>query len=443
MRNNIIAIYPGRFQPFGKHHKKTFEWIQEQFGKDNSFIVTSNKVVEDKSPFNFKEKSIIIRKHGIPKNKIVQVKSPYISEELTSRYDKNNTSVVFIVGEKDANRLGSKYFLNFENNKSKLKPLSENGYVLIAPHFSQDVDKYELSGTAIREILQSNKIYLSHKRKMFEEMMGFYDNKLFRMVVEKVGGIYGETLNEAMDNIDISSDILKSFNVQNNLVPNIWDNGKINKSVRKGLLEIAKNFFNDLETNVSIKDITLTGSISNFNWSKYSDIDVHIVVDFDDVNADSEFVSGYFMAKKNLWNENHDIKMFGFDVELYIQDDDETHHSSGLYSLLRDKWLVIPKKQKLTIDYDDIKSKSQGYINIIPHLKSLINNKKYDNVINLVDKIKDKLKRMRKSGLESHGEYSVENLAFKVLRRTNFMKMINNFKTKAYDQKMSINNKEL
>ena len=444
MKNNnkIIAIYPGRFQPFGNHHKKTFEWIQEQFGKTNSFVVTSNKVVEGKSPFNFNEKSIIIRKHGVPKNKIIEVKSPYISKELTSRYDENNTSVVFIVGEKDCSRLGGKYFKQYEGNENNLKPLSEHGYVMIAPHFSQNINEYELSGTTIREILQSNKIYLSHKKKMFEEMMGFYDDKLFKMMVEKLGNGYGETLNEAIDNIDIDQSILRSFDIKPSLVGGFWEsNGKINQKVRQNLLKLSNNFFKELEIDTKIKDVVLTGSVANYNWSKYSDIDVHIVVDFKDINGDEDFVRGYFMAKKNLWNENHNIQMFNFDVELYVQDDDETHHSSGLYSILKDKWLVIPNRKEVVIDYDDVKSKSQGYMDVLPYLNTQLHRENYTNVIELIDKIKDRLKRMRQSGLEKNGEYSVENLSFKVLRRTNFIKRLTDIKTMAYDTQMSINNK--
>ena len=441
MKNNnkIIAIYPGRFQPFGNHHKKTFEWIQEQFGKVNSFVVTSNKVVEGKSPFNFNEKSIIIRKHGVPKNKIVEVKSPYISKELTSRYDENTTSVVFIVGEKDSNRLGGKYFKQYEGNENNLKPLSENGYVMVAPHFSQNINETELSGTAIREILQSNSIYLSHKKDIFKEMMGFYDDKLFRMMVEKLSGGYGETINEAVENMNISSDVLNSFVMQDELPPSIWNNGRIHKDVRKNLLQIANNFYKELDTDAKIHDIVLTGSISNYNWSNYSDIDVHIVIDFEDIEGEDEFVSGYFMAKKNIWNETHNIKMFGFDVELYVQNNDETHHSSGLYSILKNRWIVTPKRSEVVIDYDDIRSKSYGYMNIIPYLKNNLNKKKYDSVINTVDKVKDKLKRMRQSGLSNHGEYSVENLSFKALRRTNFIKQINDIRTMAYDKQMTIN----
>jgi len=186
MKNRIISIYPGRFQPFGKHHKNTFSWLQEQFGTENTFVVTSNKVDGDKSPFNFREKSIIIRKHGISKNNVIQVKSPYIAEELTSNYDENNTSVVFCVGKKDANRLGGKYFLPYKENKNNLKSFLENGYYIIAPHESVQLNESEVSGSLIREFFKSMDNSIEDKKKLFESSMGFYDEKLFKMINLKI-----------------------------------------------------------------------------------------------------------------------------------------------------------------------------------------------------------------------------------------------------------------
>ena len=110
MINDIVAIYPGRFQPFGLHHYNTFRWTQKKFGSNNSYVVTSNKT-GPKSPFNFKEKSTIIKKYGVPSNKTIQVKNPYMSQEVTKKYNDATTAVVFIVGQKDAVRLKSgKYF---------------------------------------------------------------------------------------------------------------------------------------------------------------------------------------------------------------------------------------------------------------------------------------------------------------------------------------------
>jgi hypothetical protein len=246
---------------------------------------------------------------------------------------------------------------------------------------------------------------------------------------------------ELMLEKDIKPDVIKSFIIRNSLNTKVWDGDKLKPEIRKKLLLIAKNFFKDLELepNVKLQDITLTGSISNYNWSKFSDIDLHLRIDFSTVDDDEDFVQNYVLAKKTIWNNKHDIKMYGFPVEVYVENIGEAHVASGLYSILNDKWLVVPKKKELQIDLDDIRSKAEGYLGSMSVLQDLMKKKKYDEVIEMVEKIQDKLKRMRSSGLARGGEFSVENLAFKALRRSPFIAQITNLKTGAYDKMMTMN----
>ncbi len=183
---NIVGIYPGRFQPFGKHHFKTFKWLQKLFGTKNTYVVTSNKVESGKSPFNFREKKIIISKHGVPSNKIVQVTSPYKAEEVTKKYDPKTTAVVFLVGKKDASRLSGKYFKQYKQNRNKLVGFDQHAYVLIAPHYSAKVGGKDLSGTTIRDHLGSKDIDDKEKKKFFKQLMGFNDNNLFKLITKKL-----------------------------------------------------------------------------------------------------------------------------------------------------------------------------------------------------------------------------------------------------------------
>ena len=239
---------------------------------------------------------------------------------------------------------------------------------------------------------------------------------------------------------DIKQDVIKSFVIQNTLNSNIWEDGKINPEIRLKLLTIGKNFFNDLdlEPNIKLHDITLTGSISNYNWSKFSDVDLHLRLDFSEVDDDKAFVKNYMLAKKTIWNDKHDITIYDFPVEVYVEDIGDTHIASGLYSILKDKWLVVPKKKELKIDLDDIRSKAEGYVGSIETLKELMKLGRYKKVIQMIDDIKTKLKRMRQSGLETGGEFSVENLAFKALRRSPFIAMISKMKDDAYDKLMTM-----
>ena len=183
---NIVGIYSGRFQPFGKHHFKTFEWFQKLFGTKNTYVVTSNKVDGNNSPFNFREKKVIIGKHGVPISKIVQVKNPYKSEEVTSKYDPKSTAVVFLVGKKDSERLGGKYFLPYDDNRDNLVGFDQHAYYKIAPHYSSKVDGKELSGTTIREILGSIDKSDGDKKSFFEELMGFTDERVYNLVTSKL-----------------------------------------------------------------------------------------------------------------------------------------------------------------------------------------------------------------------------------------------------------------
>jgi hypothetical protein len=238
----------------------------------------------------------------------------------------------------------------------------------------------------------------------------------------------------------IPNDIINSFDIQNNLVPEVWDNEKLKPEVREKLLKIAQDFFDSLELpkGTKLKDIKLTGSLANYNWSKFSDFDLHLILDFSEIDDDEEFVRNYFMAKKGIWNDAHDISIYNFPVEVYVENEGESHTASGLYSILNDEWIVVPKKKEVMIDKDDITTKAEDYISQFEDVQKLYNDGEYEKVIDKVDKIKERLRNMRSSGLEKGGEYSVENLAFKVLRRSDIIGQLNDLKSNSYDTMMSI-----
>ena len=193
---------------------------------------------------------------------------------------------------------------------------------------------------------------------------------------------------------------------------------------------------------MDIKDIILTGSLANYNWSEYSDLDVHIVIDFKDVAEDEGLVKKYFDAVRANWNRNHDIKVKGFEVELYVQDDDESHASTGIYSLLDDGWLLKPSREHKEIDKLNIFKKARHIMRDIDKVEGHLNRQEYAAALTLGQGIKDKIKRMRRGGLQRGGVYSTENLAFKVLRRGGYMgKLLDSVGT-AYDAQRSLAEQE-
>jgi len=224
------------------------------------------------------------------------------------------------------------------------------------------------------------------------------------------------------------------------LNPELWDeNKKLRDDVRERLLDIAEKFIKPtLGATATIKDITFTGSLANYNYSDLSDIDLHIIIDFADINKDKEIVKKYFNAVKALWNSLHDIRIKGFEVEAYVQGIDEPHTSTGVYSVQEDRWLKEPTQTDAEIDEDSVSNKSDSLIDQIEQALKLMEEDSPKEAFTRAESLMEKIKKLRKAGLETNGEYSVENLAFKTLRNTGYLKKLSDLKREAYDKLMSL-----
>jgi len=240
--------------------------------------------------------------------------------------------------------------------------------------------------------------------------------------------------------------IVKSFETKETLSDQIFEERKghfvMRDEIKKRLLEISNDFIESLGFEFFIHDVVLTGSLANYNWSQYSDVDLHILIDFDELDKDSKkdsivlhsIMKEFFDAKKNVWNEKHEIKIKGYDVEIYVQDVNEEHISSGVYSILHNKWVLEPKKDKPNIDDRKILEKGEEFGKKIDRL---IQTPK-DITIDQLEDLRKKIKEFRQSGLESGGEYSYENLTFKLLRRNGYIQKLLRLKTQLTDKKLSI-----
>lgn len=246
-------------------------------------------------------------------------------------------------------------------------------------------------------------------------------------------------VDELLEDSELDQKIVKSFYSKDTLSSDIFEDTdgsyKMHKGVREKLLEISDAFIDFIGIDFFIEDVHLTGSLANYNWSEYSDVDLHILVNFEDFD-NQKIIKEFFDAKKNNWNQNHDIKIKGYDVELYVQDSNESHLSSGVYSLLNNKWIVEPKKGKEYIDEDLILKKGEEYAKIIDDLVK--KSKSGIDVSKDVDDVKLKIKQFRQSGLESGGEYSYENLTFKLLRRNGYIEKLLDIKKGIANKKLSI-----
>lgn len=266
------------------------------------------------------------------------------------------------------------------------------------------------------------------------------------VVDEAINSICSEVLGSRPTNETADIDF-SSFTPQQELNPKIWPNGKINSRVRLRLMDIADDFFATLKIDwLKPLDILLTGSMANYNWSKYSDFDLHLLLDFSDVDENVDFVHEYFTAKKKLWNEEHEnLMIYGFPVEVYVQDISEPLVSNGIYSLYKNKWVVEPSRdaiKSLGTEKETIKAKAIETMEKIDALYNATFDISYgydgEKIIAQIKKLINIIKGIRKESLSNGGEMSAGNIFFKILRRTGYIEKLFTAKTLAYDRKESI-----
>ena len=245
-------------------------------------------------------------------------------------------------------------------------------------------------------------------------------------------------INENFANSQIDPSVLAP---KSDLHPKIWNlrTKKLNDNIKLKLKQIANDFIRGFKYPLNIKDIILTGSTANYNWNQYSDIDLHVLVDFDEIpNEYMQAFKDYFNSKKEVWNKNHNITIMEHEVELYVQDASEPHYSTGVYSVMNDRWITEPQIKKQDINYDDVISRTENFIEQVSKLSQLVSNKDYEKAKTGISNLKNKIKKYRQAGLESGGEYSTENLVFKMLRNQGYLEQLSNLSHQAYDSDMGI-----
>ena len=207
---------------------------------------------------------------------------------------------------------------------------------------------------------------------------------------------------------------------------------ELKPDVRKALLRIAYDFLESIDPKMKFADITLTGSMANYNYTDQSDLDLHVLFDFNAEVENGKLIQDLFDAKRRIWNDSHNIKVRDHDVDLYAQDTNEPHHSTGVFSVLRNKWLVVPHRTNPEIDEEYVLKKSQDIMDRIDFLVDL------EDKRSSLQNTKDKIMKMRKAGLERKGEFAEENLIFKTLRNTGYIGKLNDIIRNEYDRSVSL-----
>jgi len=208
--------------------------------------------------------------------------------------------------------------------------------------------------------------------------------------------------------------MLHEYETQSTLNPKLWDGDQLKEGLSNKFLRIANAFYDFLEVpdTAQVLDVLLIGSNANYNWTDKSDIDLHVVIDYQSVGDNLHLVKNLMMAKKSIWSTNYPLTYKGMDIELYAQDwNDRLHSSVGQYSLMKSIWLKKPNADVISIDDEVIDAK------MAPLQYEIENLKEQDPKLEFkIKHVLQRLYKMRQTGLEAEGEYSIENLAFKKLR---------------------------
>jgi hypothetical protein len=215
--------------------------------------------------------------------------------------------------------------------------------------------------------------------------------------------------------------------INKRLNPLLWTNGELNDEIKDKLIAIARAFVDHVGVELNVVDLTITGSNANYTWTRHSDLDLHIIV----AGSVTDSARELFTAKKALWGSEHTITIKGLPVECYIQADMEPHHSTGVYSLLKDSWLVKPKKVKPTVNDQAVSAKMESLVHAAQQALD-------QGDLEEVTQIKDRITKMRRAGLERAGEWSVENLVFKQLRNLGLIDDLADRARELQDQELSL-----
>jgi hypothetical protein len=234
---------------------------------------------------------------------------------------------------------------------------------------------------------------------------------------------------------------IKSFNIKDELNPKVWEGFELDSEIREQLLKIGEDFYEGTELEADVLDIVLVGSLCNYNWSeKYSDFDLHIIINYLDIDENYDLVKKTCNYAKKIWNKQHEIIIKNYEVEIALQDikdlDEsiETGKMGGVYSLLEDKWIKKPKKIEFEPDEDLISEKAKSIMMVVDDIEDEAEEDKYEAFEEKISKVWKKIKELRKRGLEEGGEYSIGNLVFKLLRRNGYVGRIIELKGKIYDK---------
>ena len=383
----VTALYPGKFKPPHRGHLNVLNQLSSNPNIKKVIVLISPKT------------------HG----GITAIQSKDIWEKLYLPLTTNPEKVEFIIPQispvKDVYDIANanpddKFVLAYGKEASQ-------GYIKFPPNVTiYDAGNTEsINATDLRAALDSKGDITPYIPKEISPVK----------YLETLGVLLHENLNE--------------YTNQSTLNPLVFDGETIKPKVREILLKIANYFWDSMELDIPFEDALLLGSSANYNWTPSSDIDLHLLVDYSQF-TDPKLVKKYFDSAKAKFNEDHDLKIGDNEIELYIQDTNESNSSVGVFSVLNNKWIQEPELEKIEIPDSNINNLATPLKQEIDQLISL---PPTEDTLRKLIALKDKIKQFRQSGLDKDGEYSLENLAFKELRNSGYIGKLLDYKNNVID----------
>ena len=219
------------------------------------------------------------------------------------------------------------------------------------------------------------------------------------------------------------------FEKHDSLNPALWQNEELRPEVNLTLLKIAKDFIEYIGIPFQVTDLIITGSQLGYYYTNHSDLDLHIVVDFNTIDCEQE-AAELFDTKRLLYKKQYDISIHGIPVEVYVEDLNFPA-VSATYSIGKQRWITKPEQHIDDIDTQEIERMSYIWQTVIDHTID-------SNDLETARKVIRMLRNYRKLGLKQTGEYGIPNLVYKTLRNSKIIEKLMNMIGNLHDQGLSI-----
>ena len=251
-----------------------------------------------------------------------------------------------------------------------------------------------------------------------------------------------DMIGEATASIVTESWLVEAVEKHETLNPKLFTKEELLKeTVRKKMLEIVDEFLDNLqeqEIEIEVDDILFIGSSASYNYTKDSDIDLHIIADTKDTSYPEHIASALYSAYRTLFNKSLDIKLFDIPVEIYVETENCARVSNGIYSVKKDEWVKKPKLEAIP-EYDT-KALEELVSKWEKDCKDLIDDieaDKLEDETKVVKLLEDIYEKLRKKGI-TKGEYTLENLAFKELRNKGYLDKLKEYKNELISKRLSL-----